>query len=68
MHDVLFTRLDDPYPWPLWVVVSWLAGVYEFRLINDRGIVITADRCFVANAPVVLDSFLYQLTRELGGD
>jgi hypothetical protein len=65
MHDLLFTRIGDLFPVPLAVVVSWEADVYEFRLIDRWGqmgaMIVSADRCRSANAPVVLDAFLYQL-------
>jgi hypothetical protein len=62
MHDLLFTRIGDRYPFPLSVRVAWLDGVYEFELRPDAAGVIMGDRCLALNAPSVLEAFLYQLT------
>jgi hypothetical protein len=65
MHDLVFTRLASPTPREKsHVQVSWRDGVYEFRLVDSRGLLITADRCYAGNASVVLDSFLFQLAGE----
>jgi hypothetical protein len=69
MHDLVFSRQGEAYPWPVQVRVSWEAGVYEFRLLEGMGgILVNADRCFESNAPAVLDAFLYQLAGQLGPD
>ncbi len=69
MHDLVLSRLGETYPWSVQVRVSWEAGVYEFRLLEAMGaILVSADRCFASNAPVVLDAFLYQLAGQLGPD
>ena len=60
MASLLFTRLDDPFPFPVEVRVRWSQGTFEFRL--ERGVLlVTADRCRQPNAPAVLDSFLMQV-------
>jgi hypothetical protein len=61
MHSLLFTIPGDAYPFDRTVRVSWSADVYEFQLQERGKPVVTADRCFAANALVVLDAFLYQL-------
>jgi hypothetical protein len=60
MHDLLFTRQGDDYPFQRTVRVSWRDGVYTFELAVPAGQV-SADRCFAPKASIVLDSFLYQL-------
>src|ERR1700686_2762487 len=60
MHDLLFTLPGDPYPFARPVRVSWLDGVFEFRLFRN-GLEITSDRCREPNSNLVLDSFLAQL-------
>jgi hypothetical protein len=61
MHSLLFTMPGDAYPFDRTVRVSWSADVYEFQLAGSLKPLVTADRCFAANAPVVLAAFLYQL-------
>ncbi len=68
MHDLIFSRQGDKWPWPVVVRVSWSEGVYEFNLLVDTGILVSADRCLAPNASVVLDSFLYQLAGQLTPD
>ena len=65
MHELWFTRIGDPFAITR-AEVAWSAGVFEFRLVvAERGwSLIAADRCFEPNAQIVLDAFLYQLTRE----
>lgn len=60
MHDLLFTLPGDPFPFAGAVRVSWLDGVFEFRLFRN-GLQVTADRCREPNSRLVLDSFLAQL-------
>ena len=62
MHDLLFTRTGDAYPFDRKVRVSWRDGRYELRLQDRHDRIITGDFCFPAKAEVVLDSFLLQLT------
>jgi hypothetical protein len=60
-EDVVFTRrgerplLDDT------VRVSYANGVFEFKLLRQGSLLVTADRCRQANASAVLDAFLIQL-------
>jgi len=60
MASLLFTRLGDPFPFPVEVHVHWSEGTFEFRL-NRGMLLVTADRCHQPNAPAVLDSFLMQI-------
>jgi hypothetical protein len=60
MHDLLFTRPGDQYPFPCFVRVSWSDGIFEFRF-EHQGALITADRSYDSTAPAVLDAFLMQL-------
>jgi hypothetical protein len=69
MFDLLFTRPGDAYPFETTVRVSWDAEVFEFRLHDRAGFrLVTADRCHAANAPRVLDAFLFQLAGDLASD
>jgi hypothetical protein len=43
------------------VVVLWQDGVFEFQLLEARGLLVSADRSFAANALAVLHAFLYQV-------
>jgi hypothetical protein len=63
MHDLLFTVPGQAYPFRSSVRVHWEEDVYEFTLVAGGGLV-TADRCFQANALAVLDAFLLQLDTE----
>jgi hypothetical protein len=65
MHDLVFTRPEDVYPWPEVVHVSWREGVFGFRLERDS-MLVTADRCRVDRAREVLDAFLLQLEADIG--
>jgi hypothetical protein len=66
MHDVLFTRPGDEYPFDQSVRVSWSDGVYEFLLLVEGSRLVAAgDKCLAGPAPDVLDAFLVQL---VGGD
>lgn len=67
MHDIVFTRPEDEWPWPEEVRVTWRDGVFEFQLRRAVGLV-TADRCREANARAVLDAFLLQLQGDIGTD
>lgn len=60
MHDLLFTRPADRYPFPSAVRVSWSDDVYSFSLTNEVGVV-AADKSHEPNAPSVLAAFLCQL-------
>jgi hypothetical protein len=60
MHDLLFTRRGDEYPFPVTVRVSVDADVYKFELRRDW-LLVTADRARQENALIVLDAFLIQL-------
>jgi len=65
MHDLVFSRLAEQHVRAkLRVRVSWQEGVFEFRLTDPAGPLITADRSLAGNALVVLDSFLFQLAGE----
>ena len=75
MYSLWFTMPGDVFPFDRTVKVSWLDDVYEFRFedevrLRERRLepLVAADRSFAANAPVVLDSFLYQLAGEFGPD
>lgn len=66
MHDLLFTRLGDEFPFDESVRVSWMDGIYEFLLLAKQSRLVAAtDKCRAPNVEAVLDSFLVQLT---GGD
>jgi hypothetical protein len=60
MHDVLFTRPGDVYPFPLFVRVSAHGDVFEFQL-RRSDLLVAADRATRPNANNVLDAFLMQL-------
>lgn len=64
MHDLVFTRPGDVYPWPEVVRVSWREGVFDFRL-ERNSILVTADRCRDDRAREVLDAFLIQLEADV---
>lgn len=64
MHDLLFTRPADRYPFPSTVRVSWAEDVYSFSLTNEVGVV-AADKSHEPNARSVLAAFLCQL---VGGE
>lgn len=64
MHDLLFTRPGDRYPFSSTVRVAWADDVYSFTLSNEVGVV-AADKCFETNATSVLAAFLCQL---VGGE
>lgn len=63
MNDLLFTNPGDAYPFRAHLRVSWADGVFEFQLAR-RGLLVTADRCFVENSEPVLNAFLHQLVAE----
>ena len=62
MHDLLFTRLGDQYPFPRFVRVAFDADdeTFTFTLWSSAGIV-AGDKTRHATAPAVLDAFLTQL-------
>jgi hypothetical protein len=60
MHDLLFTRPGDTYPFPLVVRVSVDGDVFEFQL-RRTDLLVAADRATRLNARAVLDAFLMQL-------
>lgn len=60
LHDLRFVRPRDTGPQVEEVRVSWDGDSYVFTLLDDRGIVVTADHASEA-ATEVLDSFLLQL-------
>ncbi|MFN8017274.1 MAG: hypothetical protein U0P45_04030 [Acidimicrobiales bacterium] len=64
MHDLLFTRPGDGYPFQEQVRVAWVDEVFTFTLQAERGKTVTADRARAANAGSVLDAFLVQLVGE----
>jgi len=62
MVDLLFTRPGPQYPFDITVRASWDAKVFEFRLRDRAGSrLVSADGCQAANAPPVLDAFVFQL-------
>jgi len=63
MHDLLFTKLGQGYPWKAQVRASAVGNVFEFQLLRGQHLV-TADRCHRDNAEAVLRSFLAQLEAE----
>jgi hypothetical protein len=63
MHDLMFTRPGDEYPFEEWLRVSWREGVYDLVLTKHPGVLITADKCTEANVDAVLTAFLCQLAR-----
>lgn len=76
MHDLLFTRPGDPFPFPMSVRVIADGDVFEFQL-NRKGPhwagplaptrgpnVVAEDRARWAKAPAVLDAFLMQLVED----
>ena len=60
MHDLLFTRIDDPYPFERTVRVFWADDVYTFTL-TAGGLPVSGDRSRADMAVAVLDAFLSQL-------
>ena len=63
MHDLLFTMLNDDYPWQAHALVKWNDHVFEFQLWR-KGLLVTADRCRAENSLAVLGAFLHQLVAE----
>ena len=63
MHDLLFTPLDQKYPWKAEVRASAIGDVFEFQLLRG-GLLVTADRCRLDKAEPVLRAFLMQLEAE----
>ena len=55
MHDLLFTRPGDDYPFEEQVRVAWADGVFTFTLQAEDGKLVTADRARTANAGPVRD-------------
>ena len=43
------------------VLASWADDIFEMRLVSDKNLLVTADRCRIETAPSVLESFLMQL-------
>jgi hypothetical protein len=66
MHDLVFSKMGDERRLRPRVRVSWHEGVYEFRLTDERGLLVTADRSYWGNAPALLEAFLYQVAGDLG--
>lgn len=64
MHDLLFTRPGDGYPFQEQVRVAWADEVFTFTLQVEQGMVVSADRARAAKAGSVLDAFLLQLIGE----
>jgi len=60
MHDLLFTRPGDEYPFSATVRVSADGDIYQFEL-RRKGVLVTADRATRQNALAVLSAFLMQL-------
>ena len=60
MHDLLFTRPGDAYPFPVFVRVSAADDVFGFQL-RQQDLLVTADRATQPNALSVLNAFLMQL-------
>ena len=60
MHDLVFTRPGDRYPFDESVDVAWDDGIFEFRLHTGQTL-IAADRSHEDAAPDVLSAFLSQL-------
>jgi hypothetical protein len=60
MHDLLFTRIGDDYPFDAEVRVHYADGVFEFTLLR-RGLLVTADRSHRELSGQVLNAFLLQL-------
>jgi len=59
---VEFCRVDErPRPHRAKVVVLWQHGVFEFQLLEAKGLLVSADRSFAANALAVLHAFLFQV-------
>jgi hypothetical protein len=67
MHDLLFTRPGDVYPFPAFVRVSAADGVFEFQLWQQDRLV-TADSAKRQNALGVLHAFLMRLDTGSVGD
>ncbi len=60
MHDLLFIRPGDGYPWQDYVEVEHLDSVFEVRVFCET-MLIAGDRCTAANAPAVVEAALMQL-------
>jgi len=62
MHDLLFTRPGDEYPFARTVRVASESEAFRFELrAGFPSVLVTADRATREKAPVVLDAFLLQL-------
>lgn len=62
MIDLLFTIPGDGWPFPDYLTVSVERGVFVFRLYAKQVALVSGDFARDETAPLVLDSYLEQLT------